>query len=40
MKCWWIFFHKWGKWELGRKSGGHLIVRQCKECGRHQIEYL
>lgn len=33
MKCWWIFFHKWGRWSRYLNTWQH---RFCEKCGREQ----
>jgi hypothetical protein len=47
-KCWWLFFHDWGKWKvteegkLTNPNGSHvgyfkLQQRECSKCGRIEI---
>ena len=36
-KCWWIFNHKWSKWEL---FGFTWQRRKCIKCGYMQDEYI
>jgi hypothetical protein len=35
MKCWWIFFHDWGKWE-SLWSESLYQRRVCNRCGLEQ----
>ena len=47
MKCWWIFFHKWGKWlecevEMISAFSSKTItrntqIRYCTKCNKRQI---
>lgn len=32
MRCWWIFFHDWDRWEAAIGMGSQY--RDCKKCGR------
>lgn len=49
IKCWWIFFHNWSRWETVKQgdlfeSGSKLPIgtykhqeRECKDCGRIDV---
>jgi hypothetical protein len=47
MRCWWIFFHKWGKWSTPRSAkyidtGSPYVTqeRYCEKCNKWQQKVI
>lgn len=34
MRCWWLFFHRWNKWQTS--NAGLIQERFCEKCNRKQ----